>query len=209
MRFLFAYFDASPDVIVDESHFELAWSLLKRELETPEWRHFGVTILQNFHSSVGKIDISSDVSIRIRTLQYMEGTIGRPELDLLIEDCQHGVIGQHALLAEYREEKTPQNVDRGDAYHPDVKLRRGLLALRLLKSGEPRPGRFIYCRPALVPKRLAGTSTSGVSFWQPGDGYLLELSDVPLLQSIYSLLASSKRPVSYSRPQLVLRKRRS
>jgi hypothetical protein len=188
LQFLYAFLDAVPDLALDEPCFESVWSRFRRELSIPEWRHVGVTILQNFTSTLRRIDIAEGIAVCIRTLEHMQGSVGQEELEWLKEDWMQGAHGSHALLVEHREFKSPDNVSRGDAFHTANKIQRALLALRLLKGGEVRTGRWFFSPPTLLPARLPGYMFPGFGFWRPGKEYRLDDSDLPVLRDYYALL---------------------
>jgi hypothetical protein len=184
LEFLYAYLDEIPELAINEACFECIWSRFRREVATAEWRHVGITILPNFTSTLGRIDIADGVAVCLRTLECMQGAVGQDELEWLKEDWTQGADGSHALLAEHREPKSPANVRGGDGFHTGNKIQRALLALRLLKEGDVRTGRLFFSRPALLP----GRRSSGVAFWRPGKEYRLDDADLPLLRDYYALL---------------------
>ena len=188
LQFLYTYFDDVPDLALDEQCFESIWSRFRRELSIAEWRHIGITILQNFSSPLGRIEIADDVAVCRRTLEDMQGTVGQDELGWLMEDWMQGAYGSHALLVEHREPKSPQNTFSTDALHTVNKIHRALLALRLLKEGDVRTGRFFFSRPALFPARPSGKSSSGSAEGRSGKVYQLNDHDLPQLQDYYALL---------------------
>jgi hypothetical protein len=189
LQFLYTYFDLIPQFALDEPSYESVWDLFQRELETPYWRHIAVAVLQNLSADLGRFEISDGVAVCMRTLEFARGAIGQMELNWLIDDCRAGAIGTHALLAEHREPKRPDNACRHNAFQPFMKFQLALRALRLVKDGDLQTGRIFYSRPALFPKRLSGQSSSGrESSWRPGREYRLTVDDLPDVSSIYGLL---------------------
>jgi Apea-like HEPN len=193
LQFLYAYLDDVPDLALDKQCFESIWSRFRRELSIAEWRHIGITILQNFRSPLGRIEIADDVAVCLRTLEDMQGTVGQDELGWLMEDWTQGARGSHALLVEHHEPKSPQNVFSTDAFHTVNKIHRALLPLRLLKEGDVRTGRFFFSRPALLPTRMPVQGSSGSASWRPGEEYQLNDHDLPRLRDYYALLLRFER----------------
>jgi hypothetical protein len=189
LQLLYAYFDLVREPVFDEGCFDSTWLRFQKELATPEWRHVAFTILQNFASTTGRIEIAEGISICLRTPEHVRGAIGNDHLEWLMDDWMQGAHGSHALLVEYRERKDPSNVIRGDSYHTFLMMRRALLAVRLLKQGNLRTGRFHWIRPALIPSHESGRRSSGSSMWQPGAECRIEPCDIPALQELYAILA--------------------
>lgn len=188
LQILYAYFELADDLMFNDGSFGATWSRFRDELSTPHWRHVGMTVLQNFESDLGRIEIADGVTICRRTAEHVRGAIFKEHLEWLVEDCIAGALGSHVLIVEFREPKTPENVIRTDSYHTYLLLQRALLVIRLLKPGNLRTARFHWIRPSLMPIRESGRRSSGSAEWQPGARCRVLHDDQSALRDIYTLL---------------------
>jgi hypothetical protein len=187
LTFLYEYFSSSPDLSFDDNRFETVWSLFRQEIKRPEWLHYGVTILQNLTTGLGRIEIADGVAVCLRTLDHMKG-IGNEELEWLKEDWMQGAHGSHALLVLVRKPKTPDNANMANSFDVVTLIHRALLAMRLFKAGDVRTGRLFMSRRAFLPTRLPGQSWMGTAIWSPGTTSTIDEADLPGLCHCYSLL---------------------
>jgi hypothetical protein len=105
LQFLNAYLNDVPDLALDEQCFESIWSRFRRELSIAEWRHIGITLLQNFRSPLGRIahigvtvatECLSEHMTALKEFFYQLVTI---TLRLVAEVLGLGLFGEHQVMA--------------------------------------------------------------------------------------------------------------
>lgn len=192
LQVLYSLFGALQDPAFDNNAFEAVWSSFLNELSDPDWTYAAVSNLANFRSESAFLDLGDGITIRGRSVEQLGPILGWSERHFgqLFLDWEHGTFGQHVLLVQHKVPKSPANFVLANDLTTYEKAQRALLAMRLLKPGDVRIGRFFFSRPTAFNVGLGGMTSSGFSVWHPGLEYRLEEAEIPNLRSLYNKLVS-------------------